>query len=80
MTYPNIQRWMEIGGTIQVDSGYFGVELGTPAQPFRTASEAYSFAWDGSRLKFRAGLYSGAVTFNKEVTLIAQDGIVTIGN
>jgi lysyl endopeptidase len=80
VTYPNIRRWMEIGGTINVNSSYTGVEEGTPTRPFRTASAAHSFAWNGARIKFRTGSYPGPITFTKQVTLIADGGMVTIGN
>jgi hypothetical protein len=80
VTYPNIRRWMEIGGTINVNSSYVGVEEGTPTQPFRTATAAHNFAWNGVRIKFTAGSYPGAVTFNKAVTLIAEGGAANIGN
>jgi hypothetical protein len=79
VTYPNIRRWMEIGGTINVDSSYIGVEEGTPTKPFRTAAAAYNFAWNGSQLRFKAGNYPGAITFTKQLTLLAKDGVVTIG-
>jgi hypothetical protein len=79
-TYPSIRRWMEIGGTINVDSAYSGVEQGTPTQPFRTAASANNFAWRDARIRFKAGSYTGAITFDKPVTLIADGGTVTIGN
>jgi len=78
-TYPSIQRWMEIGGTINVDSQYTGTQLGTPSQPFKSAVAAHNFAWNGSRIRFNAGSYPDAVTFTREVTLIAQGGMATIG-
>ncbi len=79
-TYPSIQRWLAIGGTINVNSAYTGAEQGTPTQPFRTTSAANNFAWNGSRIRFNAGSYPGAITFNKPLTLIATGGTVTIGN
>jgi hypothetical protein len=80
VTYPTIRRWMEIGGTIHVNSSHTGAEEGTPTSPFRTASAANTFAWNGSRIKFKAGAYPGPLTFNKAVTLIADGGLVTIGH
>jgi hypothetical protein len=80
VTHPIIRRWLEVGGTINVNSSYIGTEEGTPTRPFRTASAAHTFAWNDTRIKFRTGSYPGAVTFSKQVTLIADGGIVTIGN
>jgi len=79
VTFPLIQRFVEIGGTINADSDYVGVELGTPTQPFNTAGEANNFAWDGSRIKFQGGDYAGAVTFSKDLLLIAENGFANIG-
>lgn len=79
-TYSSIQRWLAIGGTINVNSAYTGVEQGTPTQPFRTTIAANNFAWNGSRIRFKAGSYPGAITFNRTLTLIATGGTVTIGN
>lgn len=62
-----------------MDSRYTGNQLGTPNNPFRTTSAAYNFAWNGSRIRFKAGTYAGALTLTKEVTLIAEEGTVTIG-
>ena len=80
VTYPNIRRWIEIGGTINANSSYTGVEEGTPTKPFRTASAANNFAWNDPCIKFQAGSYPGAITFTKRVTLIAAGGIATLGN
>lgn len=79
VTYPNIQRWLEIGGTIHVDGAYSGTELGTPTQPFNTVGEANNFAWNGVRIKIQAGSYPETLTFTKQVTLLATGGSVTIG-
>lgn len=83
VTYPLIRRWLEIGGTINVNRFYGGAESGTPAQPYRTVTAANSLinstAWDGARIKVQAASYPGAVTFTRKVTLIANGGAVTIG-
>lgn len=79
VTFPLIQRWLEIGGTIQVDRNYNGAELGTPSQPFRTVKAAYDFAWDGARIKIKAGDYPERLTFSKRVTVIASGGTATGG-
>jgi hypothetical protein len=64
VTHPIIRRWLEVGGTINVNSSYIGTEEGTPTRPFRTASAAHTFAWNDTRIKFRTGSYPGAVTFS----------------
>ncbi len=79
VTYPNIRRWLEVGGTINVNGSYAGAEQGTPSQPYRTISGANGFAWDGVRMKIKAGVYNEAVTINRNVVLIADGGTVVIG-
>lgn len=78
-TFSAIERWMRIGGTLNVNSRYRGNQLGTPDNPFITTSAAHNFAWDGSRIRFKTGAYPGAITLRKEVTLIAEGGIATLG-
>lgn len=78
-TYPLIKRWLEIGGTIHVDRNYTGTELGTPTQPFRTVTAAYNFAWNGARIKIKAGSYRETLAFSKQVKLLTAGGTVTIG-
>lgn len=80
ITYPNIERWLWIGGTIQVDGSYMGTELGTPNQPFNTVGEANDFAWNGARINIQAGSYPEALIFSKELTIMATGGTVTIGD
>jgi hypothetical protein len=86
VTYPNIRRWLEIGGTIHVDGAYSGDEEGTPTKPFNTVSEANGFAWDGVRIKIQAGSYPETLTLGpgvdvpgKALTILAAGGTVTIG-
>jgi len=79
VTYPLIQRWLEIGGTIHVDRAYSGVELGTLTQPFNTVAEAINFAWNGARIKIRAGSYAENVTTSKTLTFLSDGGLVAIG-
>lgn len=79
VTYPIIRRWLEIGGTIYVDGIYVGEELGTPSKPFNTVGEANNFAWDGSRIKIKSGSYPETLTFTKQLTVLAEGGVVTIG-
>jgi hypothetical protein len=78
-TYPIIERWLVLGGTIHVDGSYVGTELGTPSQPFDTVTEAYDLAWDGARIKIEAGSYPETLTMSKEVALLANGGTVIIG-
>lgn len=78
-TYPRIRRWLEIGGTINVNHANRGVEEGTPARPFNMVSEANDFAWNGARIRIRAGAYPEALTFSRRLTILADRGVVTIG-
>jgi hypothetical protein len=79
MTYPYIQRWLEIGGTINVDRNFGGNELGTPNEPFRSLNAANNFAWDDVRIKIKANNYPEAITFSRPMMIIADSGTVTIG-
>jgi hypothetical protein len=65
--------------TIHVDGAHTGDENGTPAWPFNTVAEANTFAWDGSRIKIRAGSYQESVTFSKQIQLLPWEGTATVG-
>jgi hypothetical protein len=65
--------------TIHVDGDYGGREEGTPDKPFNSVSEANSLAWDGAKIKIRAGPYPESLTFSKRMEVIAVDGTVVIG-
>jgi len=79
VTHGIIRRWLEIGGTINVNRFHRGAELGTPSRPYRTVTVGYNLAWDNTRLKIKAGSYNEAVTFSKPMTILADGGPVTIG-
>jgi hypothetical protein len=79
VTHGIIRRWLEIGGTINVNFLHGGDELGTPSQPYRTVTAGYNLAWDNTRLKIKPGSYNEAVTFSKPMTILADGGTVTIG-
>jgi len=79
VTYPLIRRWLEIGGTINVNRFHGGNELGTPSEPYRTVTGGYNLAWDNTRLKIKPGSYNEAVTLSKPMTILADGGTVTIG-
>ena len=79
VTHGIIRRWLEIGGTINVNRFHGGNELGTPSEPYRTVTAGYNLAWDNTRLKIRAGTYNEAVTFSKPMTILADGGSVIIG-
>jgi hypothetical protein len=78
-TYPIIRRWLEIGGTINVNRAYGGTEEGTPARPFRTVTAAHGFAWHGSRIKIQPGSYPEVLTLSKQLTVLGGNGLVRIG-
>ncbi|MCW5849049.1 MAG: trypsin-like peptidase domain-containing protein [Anaerolineae bacterium] len=79
VTYPVVERWMKIGGTINVNRAYNGNEQGTPEQPYNTISEALALAWDRVRIKVRAGSYRESMRVTRPMTIIANGGTVTIG-
>ncbi len=53
--------------------------LGLPSQPYGSLNEANTAAWNGANLKISADSFAGSYTFNKEMTLTAVGGTVTIG-
>jgi hypothetical protein len=83
VTYPLIQRWLEIGGTINVNRGFVGAELGTPTQPYRSVNAANNLInqqeWSGARIRIRAGNYPEAITLSRRMTILADAGAVVIG-
>ena len=79
-TYPIIDLWLKIGGTINVDGNCNCVlNNGTPSRPFETVGAANDFAWNGARIKIQAGSYPEALTMDKQLTVLATGGTVTIG-
>ncbi|MEE9293658.1 MAG: hypothetical protein V3W34_01665 [Phycisphaerae bacterium] len=79
VSFPFIDPWLVLGGTVRVDGGFVGTELGTPANPFNTVNEANNLAWDGARIKIKAGSYNETLIFSKELLVLADGGTVTIG-
>ncbi len=83
ITFPIIERWLRIGGTINVNRLFVGVELGTPANPFNTVGEADSLVdshnWTAPRIQIQAGTYSESVFMDERVDLIPVGGSVLIG-
>jgi hypothetical protein len=79
VTHGTIKRWLEIGGTINVNRFHTGNELGTPSEPYRTVTAGYNLAWNNTRLKIKPGSYNEAITFSKPMTILADGGTVTIG-
>lgn len=65
--------------TINVDRTYTGEERGRPRQPFNTLGEPKNLAWDGARIRIKAGAYAETLTFSKRVEVVASGGTVTIG-
>jgi serine protease len=65
---------------IFIDKAHTGEQVGIKPLPFKIVGQANNGAWNGARLKIKAGSYPESVTFSKKVTLEAQGGTVTIGN
>lgn len=79
-TYPIIDLWLKIGGTINVDGNCNCVlNNGTPSRPFETVGAANDFAWNGARIKIQSGSYPETLTMDKQLTILASGGTVTIG-
>jgi len=66
-------------GTIHVDRSFIGLPLGTPSHPFPFVTLANNLAWDGARIKIKAGSYPETLTISKRVQVVATGGSVTIG-
>ncbi len=65
---------------LYVRKGYIGTEQGFRDQPYDTITEAKNIAWDGARLRIRAGTYNEpqTFTFDQPMILTADRGVVTI--
>ena len=79
-TYPEIDYWLELGGTVYVDSSASGSQNGTQSNPYDTVAEGVGLAWDGCRVIIDSGSYSENLTITEELTLLASGGSVVIGN
>lgn len=68
------------GNTVYVDaSPPTQSRTGTVFHPFTNVSDAVNAVVSGGRISIVAGSYSGPITINKAVTLVAPVGAVTIG-
>jgi len=80
---PDLGRWRTMLGFIPravfVDRAYGGTEAGTRTRPFNSVSEGHAAALPGNDLVIRAGSYPETTTLNKEVTILADGGLVRIG-
>lgn len=52
---------------------------GTRRAPFSTVAAAHASAWDGAVLAIQAGDYPESLILDKPVTLLAIDGVATLG-
>ncbi len=79
-SHDEIGWWLGLGGTMYVDpaSGCM-FEIGSEDCPFKTIENALAAAWPDLRIKIAAGDYPNLITFDQEVTLMANGGTVTIG-
>ncbi|MFK7960231.1 MAG: serine protease [Phycisphaerales bacterium] len=80
LAYPNLAPWLSPASEVFVNSGYNGVERGTPTQPFDHFLDATFAVAEGGTVALDSGTYSGARTFTKAMTLESTGGSVTIGN
>ncbi len=78
-THPLIRWWLDVGGTLHVDRSSPAPGNGTPGWPYTWIYLARVAAWPGARIKIAAGSYNETFTINQDVTLVAQGGMVTIG-
>lgn len=67
--------------TLYVNPSYSGddTSTGEPHKPFKTINEANYWIWDGARLKIQAGTYHEALTFSKQIQILANDGNTRFG-
>ena len=79
-SWSEIGWYLIIGGTLHVDpAGDCLVPYGTAACPLLSIQDGVDRAWKGVRVKIQAGSYSNPTYFDQPVTLMAMNGIVTIG-
>lgn len=78
-TWPDIEYWIRLGGTIWIDRAHTGTQSGLSNEPFRTILGGYNRAWNDTRLAIRPGSYPETITMVKRIRLIATNGTVRIG-
>jgi len=79
-SWSTIGWWLIIGGTIYVDSaGTCPVPAGYSTCPYLTIEDAIEVGWPEARVKIQAGSYASPLTFDKPMTFLAMNGVVTIG-
>jgi len=69
--------------TIYIDASYNGENKdGTPEHPLNNISEAFSLAWNGSRIELKTGTYPKPYrgSFNRHTQILASEGDVNMGN
>jgi hypothetical protein len=66
-------------GAICADGAYVGEELGTPTKPFNTVTEANNLAWNGARIRIKAGFYPETLMFSRKLRVSTAGGLVRIG-
>ncbi len=79
-SYDRISRYLNIGGTMYVDwETQSLIQNGTAAFPYATVGQAHNGAWDTLQIRIKPGDYPENITVDKAVTLMADGGVVTIG-
>ncbi len=78
-SFDDIANWLRIGGTVVVDRNAGSPQEGSFAFPYDTVNEGNNLVWNGARLKIRAGSYNETITFSKQMTVLAENGLVRIG-
>jgi hypothetical protein len=79
-TYPIIIPHLQIGGTLYVDKANINPPwIGTAADPYFSVFLAHNAAFAGLFIRIESGIYNETLTLNKQVTLLAEGGMVTIG-
>lgn len=66
-------------GTIFVDPEHKGFKWGTERQPYGTLADALSFSCGGGTLAIASGNYTDSLRIDSDITLVASDGTVVIG-
>ena len=79
-SYDRISRYLYVGGTMYVDWEAQGIiQNGTKPYPYATVAQAHDGAWDTLQIRIKAGDYPENITMDKALTLVADGGVVTIG-
>lgn len=78
----SLYDWLKVLNSnqgVHVDRNFPGTGWGTVSEPFQAVARATAEACQGDLVHIRSGNYREAITVSKSLTLLAEQGPVTIG-